>query len=278
MNTINKPILFFDSMRRTFILLAAIAITTIASAQEIKLNVPIEGTLSTLLENPQSVERLVLTGTINDRDLKFIRTLPNLREIDLHKLKNKQMGDSAFYGMQKLEYARLPKKLVRLGVSAFEGCTNLSNIQFSDYMEKVPDRMLKDCPSLDKINIYNSRILSIGKGAFMNSGVRIIPLPKELRTIEMTAFANCKRLEMIYIPQWVNEIGNLAFANCTMLRTIEVRTENPPACAPDAFDGLLKCTLIVNHPELFRDRVPWNKINLDYNQYNGNELKTNRNK
>ena len=83
MNTINKPILFFDSMRRTIILLAAIAITTIASSQEIKLNVPIEGTLSTLLENPQSVERLVLTGTINDRDLKFIRTLPNLREIDL---------------------------------------------------------------------------------------------------------------------------------------------------------------------------------------------------
>lgn len=258
--------------------MGAIAITSITFAQETKLNVPIEGTLSTLLENPQTVERLVLSGTINDRDLKFIRTLPNLREIDLFKLKNKQMGDSAFYGMQKLEYARLPKKLVRLGVSAFEGCTNLSNIQFSDYMEAIPDYMLKDCASIDKINIYNSRILKIGKGAFMNSGVRIIPLPKELRTIGMAAFTNCKRLEIIRIPQWVNEIGNLAFANCTMLRSIEVRTENPPACAPDAFDGLLKCTLTVNHPELFRDRVPWNKIDLDYNLYNGNELKTNRNK
>ncbi|MBR5084468.1 MAG: leucine-rich repeat domain-containing protein [Prevotella sp.] len=263
-------------MRKAIILLAAMAMTTIVSAQEVKLNVPIEGTLSTLMNNSQNVERLVLTGTINDRDLKFIRTLPNLREIDLYKVKNKQMGDSAFYGMTHLEHARLPKKLVRLGVSAFEGCTRLSNIQFSDYMEAIPDQMLKDCAALDKINIYNSRILKIGKGAFMNSGVRIIPLPKELRTIEMTAFANCKRLEMIRIPQWVTEIGALAFANCTMLRSIEVRTENPPACAPDAFDGLLKCTLTVHHPELFRDRVPWNKIDLDFNEYNGNELKTNR--
>lgn len=262
-------------MRRITFILTMMVITTMATAQEIKLNVAKEGTLSMLLANPQNVERLVLTGTINDRDLKFIRTLPNLREIDLYKLKNKQMGDSAFYGMQKLEYARLPKKLVRLGISAFEGCSRLSNIQFSDYMEAIPDNMLKDCPLLDKINIYNSRILRIGKGAFMNSGVRIIPLPKELRTIDMTAFANCKRLEMIRIPQWVTEIGNLAFVNCTMLRSIEVRTENPPACAPDAFDGLQKCTLTVKHPEFFRDRVPWNKINLDFNQYNGNELNIN---
>ena len=260
------------------LLLAVTAITTIVAAQETKLNVSIEGTLSTLLKNPQNVERLVLTGVINDRDLKFIRTLPKLREIDLYKLKNKQIGDSAFYGMSNLEYARLPKKLVRLGTSAFEGCVRLSNIQFSNYMEAIPDHMLKDCASLDKINIYNSRILSIGKGAFMNSGVHLIPLPKELRTIGMMAFANCKRLEMIRIPQWVTEIGNLAFANCTMLRSIEVRTENPPVCGPDAFDGLLKCTLTVHHPELFRDRVPWNKINLDYNQYNGNELITNRHK
>ena len=70
-------------MRKAIILLAAMAMTTIVSAQEVKLNVPIEGTLSTLLNNSQNVERLVLTGTINDRDLKFIRTLPNLREIDL---------------------------------------------------------------------------------------------------------------------------------------------------------------------------------------------------
>ena len=260
-------------MKRLFTLLAATVIVAFATAQEMKIHVATPGTLATLV-NELNVEKLVLTGTIDDSDLSFIRTLPNLHKIDLYKLSNKQLGDSAFYGMKTLEYARLPKKLVRLGRSAFEGCVNLSNIQFSNYMEAIPEQMLKDCVSLDKINVYNSRILSIEKGAFMNSGVRIIPLPQELRTIEMTAFANCNRLEMIRIPKWVTEIGPLAFANCTMLRSIVVRTENPPACASDAFDGLQKCTLSVNHPELYRDRQPWNKIDLDYNEYNGNELKT----
>ncbi len=261
-------------MKRLFTLLAVTLVVTFAMAQNVKLHVATAGTLSTLVGDNRNIESLVLTGTLNDSDLRFIRTLPNLRRLDLHKLKNKQLGDSAFYGMKTLEYARLPKKLVHLGRSAFEGCVRLSNIQFSDYMEAIPDQMLKDCSLLDKINIYNSRILTIGKGAFMNSGVRIIPLPQLLRKIDMTAFANCKRLEMIRIPQWVLEIGALAFANCTMLRSIVVRTENPPACAPDAFKGLEKCTLTVNHPELYRDRSPWNKIDLSYKEYNGSELKT----
>jgi hypothetical protein len=134
--------------------------------------------------------------------------------------------------------------------------------------------MLKDCTSLDKIDIYNSHIRSIEKGAFMNSSVRIIPLPQQLRSIGMAAFANCKRLEQIRIPKWVLEIGSLAFANCKMLRSIIVRTEIPPTCAPDAFDGLDMCTLTVIHPEQYRSLYPWSKINLDYNEYNGSELKT----
>lgn len=260
-------------MKRLILLLTSAIMVSFATAQEMKLHVTTPGTLSTLVGN-QNVEKLVLTGTVDNSDLRFIRSLPRLKKIDLYKLGNKNLGDSAFFGMKTLEYARLPKKLVKLGRSAFEGCTNLSNIQFSDYMEAIPDQMLKDCASVEKINIYNSHILSIGKGAFMNSGVRIIPLPQELRTIEMTAFANCERLEMIRIPQWVTEIGALAFANCTMLRSITVLSEDPPICAQDAFDGLKRCILVVKHAELFRDRHPWNKLDLDYNEFNGNELKT----
>lgn len=88
----------------------------------------------------------------------------------------------------------------------------------------------------------------------------------------MAAFANCNHLEVIHIPQWVNEIGALAFANCTSLRKIVVDTENPPVCAADAFQGLDKCTLYVKHPEFFRDRSPWNKIDLTFDNYNGEEI------
>ena len=261
-------------MRRLFSLLATAFVVVFVTAQEMKLTVSVPGTLHSLVGDGQNVEKLTLSGTVDDSDLRFIRSLPKLKRIDLRKLANKELGDSAFYGMRTLEYARLPKKLVRLGRSAFEGCVNLSSIQLSDYMESIPEQMLKDCTSLDKIDIYNSHIRSIEKGAFMNSSVRIIPLPQQLRSIGMAAFANCKRLEQIRIPKWVLEIGSLAFANCKMLRSIIVRTEIPPTCAPDAFDGLDMCTLTVIHPEQYRSLYPWSKINLDYNEYNGSELKT----
>ena len=34
------------------------------------------------------------------------------------------------------------------------------------------------------------------------------------------------------------------------------------------------CTLYVRHPEFFRDREPWSTINMSYEDYNGDELKS----
>ena len=262
----------FQTMKRILILLGVALMTTAASAQKLKLNVATAGTLSTLVANSPDVEKLILSGTLNDNDLRCIRSLKNVREINLTKVKNLQLGDSAFFGMKSLEYARLPKKLNKLGRSAFEGCENLAHLDFPGHLENIPENMLKDCKSLDKIYLSNSYVKNIGKGAFMNSGLRIVAMPELLRNIEMTAFANCEKLEMIRLPKWVSEIGALAFANCKMLRSVKVENDTPPTCADDAFQGLDKCTLIVKHPEQYRDRSPWNKINLSYKNYNGEEF------
>lgn len=259
-------------MKKLLMILAATAIVTVAPAQKLKLNVTEAGTLSTLVGNNLDVENLVLSGTLNDNDLRFIRSLKNVRDLNLYKVKNTQIGDSAFYGMQALENVRLPKKLTKLGRSAFEGCTKLAHLEFPGHLETIPEQMLKDCKALDKLYLVNSYVKNIGKGAFMNSGLRIVAMPQLVEKVGMMSFANCDRLEFIELPQWVNEIGALAFANCTMLRSIEVKNDNPPVCAQDAFQGLDKCTLIVKHPEQYRDRSPWNKINLSYKNYNGEEF------
>ncbi|MBR3089293.1 MAG: leucine-rich repeat domain-containing protein [Prevotella sp.] len=263
-------------MRKVLLFLALAAIAMVAPAQNLKVNVPMPGGLASLVGDRLDVEKLTVTGIINDSDFRFIRSLTKLKEVNLRKLKNTQIGDSAFYGMKTLESVRLPRRLVLLGVSAFEGCENLTSIEFPGHLQTLPDYMLKGCCSIDKVYIHNTHVMHIGKGAFMDSGIRLIGLSPDLRTIGPMAFANCKRLQVISIPQWVTEIGSLAFANCVMLRSIIVATENPPVCALDAFNGLEACTLSVKHPEFYRDRVPWSKINLDYDQYNGEELHTPR--
>lgn len=261
-------------MKRVLFSLVAICIAFVAEGQEVSVNLETPGTLAQQLSDAGQVEKISLSGTLSDADFAVLRQMKNLTTVDLRKVKNRQLGDSLFFGMKGLKEVRLPKKLKHLGRCTFEGCTALTFVEFPSGMDAIPDFTFKDCKMLDKLDVFNSNVDRIGKGAFMNSGIHILPLPKELRRIEMMAFMNCTRIEDIRIPKWVMEIGALAFANCTSLRDILVRTETPPACAPDAFTGLDKCTLHVMHPEFYRDRAPWNKINLDFDAYNGQELKT----
>ncbi len=261
-------------MRRILFTFFVTCFAFIAQGQEIKVALEAPGTLAHRLAGAGDVEKIVISGTMNNADFAALRQLKHLETVDLRKVKNKQLGDSLFFGMTQIESVRLPKKLKQLGRCTFEGCTELEYVEFPGRMDVIPDFTFKDCKKLDKLDVFNSNVDHIGKGAFMNSGIRIIPLPKELRSIDMMAFMNCSRIEQIRIPKWVLEIGALAFANCTSLRDILVRTEMPPTCAIDAFTGLEKCTLHVTHPEFYRDRAPWNKIDLDFRAYNGQELKT----
>jgi hypothetical protein len=261
-------------MKRLLFFIVAVCAVLIVKGQEISVNLQAPGMLAQRMAGTEVVEKISLSGTMGDADFAVLRRLKNLTAVDLRKVKNRQLGDSLFFGMTNLKNVRLPKKLKRMGTSTFEGCTALEFVEFPSGMSEIPDFTFKDCTKLDKLDVFNSNVDRIGKGAFMNSGIRIIPLPKELRSIDMMAFMNCQRMEQIRIPRWVLEIGALAFANCTSLRDILVRTETPPTCAQDAFTGLDKCTLHVMHPEFYRDRVPWNKIDLDFRAYNGQELKT----
>ena len=256
----------------SFVLVAMIGIS--ACAQKLKVAVETPGTLSAQLSGAEGVESIVVSGSIDVSDLLALRGLPKLRKVDMRKVKNIIIGDSAFFGMKQLESVRLPKYLQKIGRSAFEGCESLKYVECPGYLEELPERMFCGCVSLDRLDILNSRITRIGTAALMNSGIGLIPLPKMLTTIGNFAFAGCEKIEMIHIPMWVGTIGQRAFANCKRLRGIVLRMDTPPVCAADAFVGIEACTLYVRHPEFFRDREPWSTINMSYDNYNGDELRS----
>ncbi len=261
-------------MRRYAFLFFFVALSAVAGAQKLKVSVAEAGTLSEKLVGNEQIESIVVTGRIDDSDLRALRRLPRLKKVDLRKVKNVVLGDSAFFGMSQLESCRLPKYLQKLGCSAFEGCVRLKYVECSGYMEELPERMFAGCKSLDRLDILNSRVTRIGRGAFMNSGIRLLPLPKMLASIGPMAFYGCEQIERVRIPMWVGQIGSLAFAGCTRLRDIVLMMDTPPACSMDAFQGVTSCTLYVRHPEFFRDRQPWSSINLSYDNYNGDELQS----
>lgn len=69
------------------------------------------------------------------------------------------------------------------------------------------------CPSLGAVEIYNSKIISIGKGAFKNSCIGAIDIPSSVTIIGDDAFAGCKYLKTSLYGD-IEEIGSFAFSDC----------------------------------------------------------------
>lgn len=69
------------------------------------------------------------------------------------------------------------------------GCTNLTSVSLPDALTSVPANAFNGCSSLEKVGISeNSKLQSIGSGAFANSALTQIYIPKGVTSIGQGAF------------------------------------------------------------------------------------------
>ena len=83
----------------------------------------------------------------------------------------------------------------------------------------VADNLFKDCTSLKSVNIPEST-KSIGEGAFQNSGLTSVTIPKNVKIVYKKAFYGCKNLTSVKFAGKVNNIGGSAFSKCVNLKTV----------------------------------------------------------
>lgn len=134
-----------------------------------------------------------------------------------------------------LESIVLPSSLVGVGKGAFARCKKLEEVVIEDKNES------------------SSCLKVIDEGAFFDSGLEKIELPKSIKCIDRVAFNNCANLvsvifkgtddntssleyicdeafsncglQKIEIPKSVKVIGDEAFRNCQDLLTVEIKGE-----------------------------------------------------
>lgn len=102
----------------------------------------------------------------------------------------------------------IPETVLIIRSKAFEGCTNLTNVEISEGMS---------CTCIEF-------------GAFYGcSNLTSIVIPESLTTIEEKVFYGCSKLKSIYLPPNITTISNGTFDQCSAVRYTSIGTDTAKA-------------------------------------------------
>ena len=132
---------------------------------------------------------------------------------------------NAFKNFTLLSSVTFPKSLVDIAYNAFNGCSNLSQINidsenksyFSEgncLISAIDSTLVLGCSK----SVIPNYVKAIGSGAFLNNSLlKSIVLPDGLIKIGKSAFEGCTSLSFIDIPESVSKIDATAFSGCNAL-------------------------------------------------------------
>jgi hypothetical protein len=182
----------------------------------------------------------------------------NLKKISVA---NVSIPECAFYGMTMLEEVTFAEatmleeetsaKTIKIGASAFSGCTKLIDVSFPANLTHVFANAFSGCTALQRV-AFNEGLTYIGDGAFKGctylgynyvSDANGITLPSTVTNLGKNAFADCALLENVVLGAGITEIKTGTFANCTELVSVKALADVDVKLG--AFTGCNRDNLVV---------------------------------
>ena len=172
---------------------------------------------------------------------------------DCHKLDNVvlpdcliSIGNGAFQTCRSIYSMNIPESVEKIGSGAFEACAGMKSITVKDnnnyycsedgvlFNKNKTELIQYPASKYSKEYVIPNSVETISNGAFNGSGsvwnegtnIDSIVIPESVKTIGVSAFANCRRIKEIRIPENVEKIGEAAFFECACLKEIIVSENN----------------------------------------------------
>lgn len=194
---------------------------------------------------------------MNNEYIESLSTMGNLKEID----------NFAFYQCKNLSNIHFVNNSVtRIGERAFEKCDALTSVTFPSDIEIIDFSAFANCTKLEEIEFSGSPVLEIDAYAFSNTALIKVKLPNFTKSIGKCAFANCKNLTNLYIPEradYAEDItsqkSNYSYYKTTE-RTTEKQTEASTAYSfteSSSHSDTESETTIINETESTTTYRPW---------------------
>ena len=135
--------------------------------------------------------------------------------------------------------------ILRIGASAFYGCTGLTSVTIPNSVKSIGDKAFRDCSGFTSVTIPNS-VKSIGWEAFYEcTGLTSVTIGNGVTSIGSYAFYGCTGLTSVTIGNGngVTSIGDYAFNNCTGLTSVTIGN-SVTSIGNYAFDGCTGLTSV----------------------------------
>ena len=231
----------------------------------------LEGRLRIQKVEPANVNKLKITGEMNDDDWAYIKkvNMPNMYSLDLSEVTNTSIPAQQFQSHTYLVNAVLPNGISVISDYAFDGCYNLfSDFTMPSSLEKIGDYAFEGTKTG---NVSLSSNVTIGNYTFNNSMLKSITLNRctsigqyafagcnnlsgsyqlnsQLTTIPDYAFSGCNSLEGISLPNSLETIGEGAFLDCSAITSLELpNTITSFGKTTSSFAGCTGITQIKTH-------------------------------
>lgn len=185
--------------------------------------VPVAGQLSSLVQDANS-DSITIMGYLNESDFRFMKNnMPNLKYLNLSatSITGNRIPNYALQSKKTLCEVVLPYTLKVVGYQAFDQCSALQRIVFSEGLEQIEQGGFSKCNISGELVLPDSLVV-LGPAAFDESPLTKIVFPNRLKEIGDVAFRSCTNLQDVTLPKNLERIGSSAFHGCTSLSEMKL--------------------------------------------------------
>lgn len=173
-------------------------------------------------EDAKIIEELKITGYLNTFDYEFLKTMPNLKTVDLSELGDVSIPASAF-NSSKVSTVLLPLNLKTISDRAFYN-SSITSIYIPQTVESIGQYAFANTLKLTGNIVIPSKTATIGERAFEYSAFNgTLILEEGVQSIGTAAFAGCSKVTGdLVIPNSVTSMKGSAFQSSTFTGSLSI--------------------------------------------------------
>lgn len=168
------------------------------------------------------------SGIVGTSDGQGNTTLgsPGLETIELNLKGNFEFKNGTFDKCETLKSLIVPYGCSNIPEAFLYQAISLTHVYLPTTIQRIGKGAFKNCELLERIVVYKNDKDNKPTGNYdddvangiISSNAYKFNLPSGLKEIGIDAFANCKKIETIYVPESVEKIGFNAFGGCQLVK------------------------------------------------------------